>query len=416
MVAWSFFPRSGGSVTTVLQLSQALVRRGLEVDIIAPLLEKDLAKAGELGLDSGIRVHWAVSSFAKDYDSYPSRFLFLLKLISVVRRLSPEVAVFHAHDFNIGLFAALLGTAKPVLGVFGADPLFEIFNYGRQAGIGYEELPKARTAAVLRKIIRAAISLFSGGRLTVIGCNGASNEAIGRYHSGPVVNIPVGLDLGQYKKPENGAEPRGDSLLFVGRLVCWKDLDTAIAAFRAARELRRGLSLICVGGGPLSALYREKYKDENIVFSGEMDYRSVIGYYHRARLLLVSSRYETFGITVSEAMAAGLPIVASDLPAFHDRLTDRENCCLVKCGDAEAFAVRISELLDDPEKRTLFAARSLDIIRDHDVNAISGRYTALYERLSERCPGAHPAAPRFYSGRPGVVSPASPASPGTGPV
>ncbi len=181
MVAWSFYPRTGGSVTTVMQLSEALTERGVDVDIIAPLLQKDVCKIKELNLDKRIKIHWVVSSFAKSYTDFYSRVIFFLKMTIKIRTMSMYVDIFHAHDFNIGLLSAIIGTKKPVVSVFGADPLFEMLNYKKKRCVDYQIFLKNSIIVWLQKIMNMSLSVISKGKLVVISLNENLNQIIKKY-------------------------------------------------------------------------------------------------------------------------------------------------------------------------------------------------------------------------------------------
>ena len=72
-----------------------------------------------------------------------------------------------------------------------------------------------------------------------------------------------------------------------------------------------------------------------------------------------TSRWEGFGIVLLEAMLAGLPIVATRVSAVPEIVADGETGLLVDAGDAEAVAAALSELLDDPARRTALGKAGL---------------------------------------------------------
>jgi len=383
MVAWSFYPRVGGSVTTVMQLSKSLVENGIEVDIVAPLLQKDIYKIKGLNLDKRIKIHWVISSFARSYSDFYSRGIFFLKMTIKIRTMSRYVDVFHAHDFNISLLSAIIGTNKAVISVFGADPLFEAFNYKRKSYINYEEFLKNRIIIILQKIINAAIFIISGNRLTVISLNKYLNKIIERYHGGQVVNIPAGINLDLYRSNRIG-ERKTKSILVVARFMPWKEIGKAIEIFMKVKRFNKEAEMILIGGGLMQRHYIAKYKNaEGLRFIGDMDCQKTIEYYKKADIFLITSQYETFGITVIEAMAAGLAVVASDLHVFHDRLTDDINCYLVSGGDVSVFADRILSVLNNASIRGKFINNSLNIVENYNIDRICGSYISLYNKLSK---------------------------------
>ena len=105
-------------------------------------------------------------------------------------------------------------------------------------------------------------------------------------------------------------------------------------------------------------------------------------HYKKASVLLITSQYETFGITVLEAMASGLPIVASDLTVFHDRLRDNLTGCLVKEGDVDEFCKGVIELMDCGKKREEIIDNALEKAKEYDIDKISSECIKLYQELS----------------------------------
>jgi glycosyltransferase involved in cell wall biosynthesis len=90
-------------------------------------------------------------------------------------------------------------------------------------------------------------------------------------------------------------------------------------------------------------------------------------------------------ISILEAMACGVPVIASDLPAARELIRPGENGLLVPCGDPEALAEALIELLREPEQRAGFVRRNLELVRgraDQDVEM--ARMERLYQELLER--------------------------------
>ncbi len=149
-----------------------------------------------------------------------------------------------------------------------------------------------------------------------------------------------------------GARSTPSYALVVSRLAPEKGVDVAIAACR-----RAGLQLVVAGDGPELQALRELAGDGEVRFVGRVDDAELARLRAGASIALVPSRSaETFGMAAAEAMACGLPVVASRVGALPELL---EDSCLVPPGDAPALAEAIARVLVDPSA----ARRGLERVR-----------------------------------------------------
>ncbi len=153
-------------------------------------------------------------------------------------------------------------------------------------------------------------------------------------------------------------------------VVCWsrlrryKSTDVAVRAFGRIHKELPDARLLIMGRGPDEGRLRE-FVDRLglgavVDFRGFMPREELVGNLHRAHVFLNPSPKEGWGLTVVEANACGLPVVASDRPGLRDSVRDGETGDLVPYGDDEAFARKALELLRDPElwRRRSEAARA----------------------------------------------------------
>jgi glycosyltransferase involved in cell wall biosynthesis len=111
----------------------------------------------------------------------------------------------------------------------------------------------------------------------------------------------------------------------------------------------------------LKTFLDEKGLAEMVTFHGKVPQDELIRHYDRCDLMLVPSLWqEPFGLVVAEAMARGLPVIASNVGGPAEIITHEKNGLLVEAGDERALALAISQIIKDPEKRKRFgqAARS----------------------------------------------------------
>jgi glycosyltransferase involved in cell wall biosynthesis len=158
-----------------------------------------------------------------------------------------------------------------------------------------------------------------------------------------------------------GLEPGGKTIASAVRLVAQKDLDTGLKAFALAKQKHPDLRFIIAGGGPkrgeLEALARELGVAAEVIFAGEMDHNQLPRFYSLADLALFPSQNEPLGIAVGEAMACGLPVVASRVGGIPEQVVEGTGLlCPVR--DVQAFAQALTSLLDGQDLKAMgLAAR-----------------------------------------------------------
>jgi trehalose synthase len=102
----------------------------------------------------------------------------------------------------------------------------------------------------------------------------------------------------------------------------------------------------------------------------------------RADVVVQKSLAEGFGLTVSEAMWKGRPVVASDVGGIQDQIEDGSTGWLVDARDLAAFGARVAELLADPHGAERMGAAAQARVRDHFLGPRHlGQYVELFERV-----------------------------------
>lgn len=191
------------------------------------------------------------------------------------------------------------------------------------------------------------------GRIVV---SDACTEALGRYFNADYRVIPNGVDTASFH-PEAPVLPEFDdgkvNILFVGRFDPRNGLKTMIEAFRLVKRQYDNCRLIVVGDGPLRLYYRSLVDSEiaaDIHFAGLIN-GARPSYYATADIYCTPCTKASFGVVLLEAMAAGTPIVASDINGYRLVMEDNEQGILVPENEAADFAEGLMRLLKDPELR-----------------------------------------------------------------
>lgn len=195
-----------------------------------------------------------------------------------------------------------------------------------------------------------------------------------------VVVAPMGVDTGCFRPPQAAA--RRD-LLFVGRMVEGKGVETLLAVFARLASERPALMLRLVGDGPARAALERQVTEagleSRVVFSGALPAPLVAEAMQEAALLVMPSQQEGLGLVAAEALACACPVVASDIAGIRDVVLDGRTGLLAPPGDETAFAAAIAAQLDDPAR----AAALADAGRAHveacfSWPAVARRYRGLY--------------------------------------
>ena len=179
----------------------------------------------------------------------------------------------------------------------------------------------------------------------------------------------------------------GPVLLYVGRLAPEKNVELALRAYQCARRFIPGTRMVVVGDGPLRERLQRAHPD--VVFTGVLAGDTLLAHYASADIFLFPSLTDTFGNVTLEALACGLPVVAFDVAAAAEHVTDRENGSLVSPGDGPGFVIATSLLTSrhaelDAMRREArraalradwhtvlrgFEARLADVVHAHERNS-----------------------------------------------
>ncbi len=209
--------------------------------------------------------------------------------------------------------------------------------------------------------------------------------------------LPSGIDLERYTvAPRRGRRER-PVILFVGRLALDKGIDRLILAVARLKK-ERPLRLVLAGFAPLRGnilpdierLVSEYGLNDSIEITGFLGPGSekLVRRYREADVFVMPSDFETQGLAVVEAMAAGLPVVASRAGALSELVRDGENGILVAPGDSEGLAGALRRLLGDADLRHRFGMAGQETAAGYGLEESARRHGEIYRRLASKASGA----------------------------
>ncbi|OGN89032.1 MAG: hypothetical protein A2158_08100 [Chloroflexi bacterium RBG_13_46_14] len=326
----------------------------------AALQPEDLIKALRKGcnwrqLESGYKMLKCLKSLDKDGDYYD---------------------VIHCHFGTVGWLFLLLKHILPVNYVtsfYGVD----LFYFGKRGKQAYRRMFNASD-----KII--ANSNFTRKELLDLGCL-----------EDRIVVIPVGLRLEKYPfRPRTLAPGNTINLLTVARLVEVKGLEYSIRAV-AKLAKRYHLQYKIVGEGELrptlESLVFQLGLSDTVSLLGEISREEVAGLMNKTHLFILPSittkdeGQETGGGSLREAMASGIPVVASNSGGIQESVTDGISGYLVPERDADAIAERLEFLFNHPDIWSEMGRAGNRFVEEQfDFKKQTERLIGVYRRLKEQ--------------------------------
>jgi glycosyltransferase involved in cell wall biosynthesis len=196
--------------------------------------------------------------------------------------------------------------------------------------------------------------------------------------------IPNGVDLKFFDSVQ--AEKIPNQVLYVGRLVNFKHVDWLIEAFaRVLKEVPEA-KLKIVGDGPergrLEELVRKLGLQACVTFTGlTPTYGAVTQYYKESEVFVLPSTVEGEAIVLKEAMAAGLPLIAINIPGSGvlSLMREGENGFLIEPGRPELIAEKLVQLLRDEKLKERMGMAGRKFVEKFDWDVIADRTLQVYQ-------------------------------------
>jgi phosphatidylinositol alpha-mannosyltransferase len=219
------------------------------------------------------------------------------------------------------------------------------------------------------------------GRIAV---SAAARHFADRFFPGDFKVIPNGVNVGRYQRAVPIARWQDGTLniLFVGRLEDRKGLPHLLKAFRLVRKSGFECRLLVVGSGPQEREARRYVMTrglQNVEFLGRVSDAEKAQLFKTADVFVSpATGRESFGIVLLEAMAAGTPIVCSDIHGYKGVVQRGRQAILVPPRDSKALAAGISELLANPTLRERMGAAGLERAAQFSWEHVTARVEAYY--------------------------------------
>jgi len=366
-----FHPFIGGLEKKALNLANQLIQRGISVEVVTSRFRRNWP-AHEL--IKGVPVSRLPSPRIKVFGALV--FLFCLGRYLVKTRHHYNIV----HAFQVGYssaFAIILGNLlakKTVLNLSGSGSGGDIHRHRRTPwGIMFLILCRLATRIVVlnRQMTKELRTIF--------------------YNDDFIVLIPNGVDLNTYRKNNDCTTLKstlgiGEEkiILYTGRLSQEKGVDFLIHAY-ATLPVSVLARLYILGDGPdrqrLLDLIEQLHLGGRVVMVPGVE--DVSSFLQISDIFVMPSRFEGLSNSILEAMACGVPVIATRVTGNVDLIEDGVTGLLVSPGDVRELAGALATILANPEKGKDLGRRARDMVHhSYNLNTMVDRYSSLYKSLA----------------------------------
>ncbi|MCL4553427.1 MAG: glycosyltransferase family 4 protein [Candidatus Marsarchaeota archaeon] len=347
MLTWEYPPRIIGGISRVVEgLSRALVRQGVEVHVIT----NEMTGAPMEANDEGVFVHRVqIESPTPNFYSWVLMMNhYFAKRAGRLYREVGKIDIVHVHDW---LTLTSGAEAKSFLGNTLVSTLHSL-EFKRSGGIN---TPESTMVDSLEWWATYESSI-------VVVCSGSMKKDTQerfRVPEGKIWVIPIGIDQRRFERSPNQDSIRGrygvskeeKLLLFVGRLTSQKGCEYLVRALPYIAKYHN-VKLLVVGDGymrpeleRIASSTAEGWRTKFLGFLQDSDLTDLL---LCSDVMMIPSVYEPFGVVALEGMAAGVPVVASNIDGLAEIIRHEENGILAFPRDSSSIAWAISRVLSNP--------------------------------------------------------------------
>ncbi len=370
----AYIPFTNGVTTSILMLKQSLEEKGHTVYIVTVSTSRkfEIEEQGKI-----IRL----PSLPIPMYNYRISFLYHKKAMKIIE--SWHLDVIHSQtEFGIGMFARIVSDKYNIPLIHTCHTMYEDYvhyiNGGHFNGLFKNIVKKITQKFCQRKNLELIVPTEKISKLY--------NE---KYHINMDINvIPTGIDIDKFdmnQYPNFDKEKLRKDLkidkddfviLFVGRIAQEKNLEMLI---RVMDQLPENIKLLIVGDGPqLSQL--KSISNQNVIYTGSIDWNDNIQYYYFiADCFATASQSETQGLTVIEAMAAKLPVIAINDESFTNTVKDGYNGYIFD--NDQQYIDAIIKLYENKDILDTLSLGAYETSKEYSASVFGDRLLEVYKKV-----------------------------------
>jgi 1,2-diacylglycerol 3-alpha-glucosyltransferase len=382
MVTDVYFPRVNGVSTSIQTFSRELAALGHRVSLIAP--------------DYGQGAAEEPREFETLY-RVPSRYLFVDPEDRMMRR---DALFAHEQELRTKDFD-LVHIQTPFVAHYAGVALAEMLGVPRVATYHtfFEEYLYYYVRFMPRRLMRWAARRFSVAQCNDLDAIVVPSRAMRETLEGygvrkPMHVIPTGIDHAQLGAGDGtrfrhryGIEEDRPVMVHVGRIAHEKNIDFLLEVMAAVHAQMPEAVMIIAGEGPALQHLKSKAASmglaESILFVGYLDRRNaLLDCYLAGDVFVFSSRTETQGLVLLEAMSLGVPVISTAVMGTRDVLVDGRGA-LIASEQVQDFAAKVLRVLNDPAMKRDLSERAVAFAREWSAPAQALKLLNLYGAIAQ---------------------------------
>ncbi len=392
---------TGGQVIYVLQLAKALSKRGIKVDIYTRWFDfskKQVDPVPDYHDVRVVRIPAGQEKFIPKEDIYDVLPQLAQNMIQFIRKKGLDYDLFHGHYVDAGI--VMLDVAK----AFNKPPFFTAHSIGawkreKMGGDPKEMEKKYKFRHRIAEELRIFRSVVAQSATTTL--QKEKIEQLYGFASDNVVVISPGVDVHTFCPLETLDQATTTNMpqnyiFCLSRIDANKGHDLLLYAFDIVRKGMADIHLVIGGGSPepeqreqevlatMRQIVKERKMENRVHIVGYIPDEDLVASYRQARLFALPSIFEPFGMTVLEAMACAVPVVASKYGGIRTVISSGKNGILIDPRKESEFADAMMMILRDPSlARRLGEASRSTIQKEYSWEAIAEKHVAFYEHFMD---------------------------------
>ncbi|MBI2251210.1 MAG: glycosyltransferase family 4 protein [Armatimonadetes bacterium] len=374
-VCMRYYPALGGVEEYVKRISEGIIKnKNYQVKIITSDLEQHFSNKRiktKINNINGVEIkrHYAFPLKFRKYTFAPGMFWELLK---------EKFDLIHAHSYMYFSADCALITSRIKKLPLIFNPYLSEFSFPSIWGKFYR---KSLGKMLMQADLVISISKYEEDLIRSWG-----------YLPSKIIRISPGVDLDEFVKADYNIYKNlgidGEIILFVGRLDYMKGGDLLIKAFSLIHKDYPNWKIVLAGSDfgekiKLEKLIKDLNLNDKIYFLGALKRHDLISAYKGAKIFVLPSRYEAFGIVLIEAMAAKIPVIATRYSAIPDIVMENQTGLLFNLEDFNDLALKLKELIKNEKLKNNLIKNAYNLVTENYTweNCIN-KFKKTYESLN----------------------------------